>query len=391
MNKLETSYQTFLDANLYPRFLNQYEVVENNAPASRLYLDGKEYINFSSSDYLGLATHPLLIARSHEYTKKYGTGTGSSRLVTGNFSFFEAIEAQLAKALNKPTALILGTGYQTNQSVLEALLDKKILAHPPIVFCDKYIHTSIQNTCRYFAKLHRFKHNDLDHLEFLLQQAQSTPHTPFILAESVYSMDGDEVDLKRLTTLAKKYHAFLYIDDAHAVGIYGSTGFGHAVDYANDIDIVMGTFSKALGSFGGYIGCSEVVRNYLINKCKGLIYSTALPPSILGAISATIELLPSLEENRKRLHQHANRLRQFFHDNHLPCGNSTTHIIPWIIGDADKTIHIANNLKSNGILAAPIRPPSVSPHQSRIRFCLSAAHTNSDLEYLMTVIQQISV
>lgn len=378
-------YENFIFQNRYPRQLKSLEPIQGS---SFMCVDssGKKYINFSSSDYLGLASHPLLMARSQEYVKKLGMGSGSSRLVTGNFSVYEKLENQLAHALGKPAALILGAGYQTNISVLEALLDKTVLGQEPLVFCDRLCHVSLLASTRYIADLHRFQHNDFLHLERLLEKYGDSTRPKFIIVESIYSMDGDQTDLAKLITLAKKHHAFLYVDDAHAVGIYGKSGWGSAVEYADDIPLVMGTFSKALGSYGSYVGCSTTIRDYLINKCKGLIYSTAISPAILGAIAGVIELLPSLDEQRQKVLGYAKKLREFGRENGLDFGQSTTHIVPWIIGDAKKTYQAANLLAENGILALPIQPPSVPVGKSRIRICLSAGHSESDVNHLIDVL-----
>lgn len=373
----EILYQQFLDQNPYPRSLKSYEKI-----GIHLNDQEKKMINFSSNDYLGLATHSLLIQRANEFTQKYGVGSASSRSVVGNLSVFEEIEQQLAAAIGKPACLILGTGFQTNRTVLEALLDSKILGKEPQVFCDRFSHNSMLIPS---IRIHRFLHNDLNHLEHLLQKYQ-TPGPKFILAESLYSMDGDQADLEGLITLAKKNSAMLYIDDAHSVGV---DGWGKASRYANEIDVIMGTFSKALGSMGGYIACSSTIRDYLINKCKGFIYSTAPSPAIWGAISAAIELVPELQTQQTKLGNLATDLRHFFNQQKLKTIASTSHIIPWIIGDANKTLKISQLLEKEKILGATIRPPTVPKGQSRIRFCLSSVHTSDDIEQLKRAILKI--
>ena len=386
--KNEKYYQQFLNNNSYPRSLKSLEVIQG---FSSIYLsdNGKKIINFSSSDYLGLANHPHLIARSHEYAKHYGMGSSASRLVSGNFDCYMQLEAELAKALNKPAALIFGTGYQTNQAVLEALLNPQVLGQEPLIFCDKLCHASMLAGMASFLHLQRFAHNDLTHLRILLNKHKQSERPKFILAESLYSMEGDQADLENLSKIAEEYEAFLYVDDAHAVGVYGTHGWGTAGEYAEKISIIMGTFSKALGSFGGFIGCSETIKNYLINKCRGFIYSTGLSPAVLGAIKAAIELLPQLDTARIRLWDRAAQVRAFFRQEGLNCGESTTHIIPWIIGDAQKTLYASQLLEQKGILGMGIRPPSVPAGKSRIRFCLTAAHSDEDIQQLIQAVKQV--
>jgi 8-amino-7-oxononanoate synthase len=385
----EKIYAKFLQENTYPRTLRNFEFAEYTDSSVYLQAGQQRLINFSSNDYLGLSRHPLLIARSQEYAARWGVGSTSSRLVSGNLTIFTDIEAQLAKALGKPAALILGSGYQTNIAILEALLDKAILGATPLVFCDRYAHVSMLAMTQHLCRLQRFRHNDLVHLRSLLEKYADNRQPKFILVESLYSMDGDCSQLDELVVLAKQHQAFLYVDDAHAVGAYGENGFGRAVKHADDIDIVMGTFSKGLGSFGGYIGCSQLLRDYLVNKCRGLIYATGLSPAVLGAISAAIELLPQLDKERQRLHANAKIIREFFASLDLDCGNSDSHIIPWMIGDADEALEVSRLLETKGILASTIRPPSVPVGKSRIRFCLSAAHTDEDIEKLMAAIRTI--
>jgi 8-amino-7-oxononanoate synthase len=381
-------YKNFLDNNLYPRFLKNISLTDD-ATSAHIHYQGRDLINFSSNDYLGLARHPLLITRSQDYAKKWGVGAASSRLVAGNFSAYETLEQQLAIALGKPSVLLLGAGYQANISVIEALLDPRILGARARVFSDRYCHVSLLTMTQHLSDLHRFRHQDYDHLENLLEKYRHSSQPKFIIIESIYSMDGDKTDLKKITSLSKKYNAFLYVDDAHSVGLYGPDGWGEAVKYADDCDIIMGTFSKGLGSFGAYIACSQVIKDYLINTCRGLIYSTGLSPAILGAIAGAIELLPQLENTRQAVIKKSDDVRDYFKELQLDCGLSNTHIIPWIIGDAEKTVYASALLEEEGILAPAIRPPSVPVSGSRIRFCLSALHSEEDIMQLKEAVKKV--
>lgn len=372
---LEKNYKKFLDGNLYPR---------------RLKVFNSKLINFSSNDYLGLAKHPLLIQRCQEYAAKWGVGCGSSRLVTGNLAIYEDCEKRIAAGVGKPAALIFGAGYQTNISVLEALLDPAVLGGEALVFCDRYAHVSMLANTRHCARLVRFRHNDAAHLQSLLEKYAANDAQKFILIESIYSMDGDTAPLAEVIALARQHNAMLYVDDAHAVGVYGVGGWGKASLYARDIDVVMGTFSKGLGSFGGYIACSELLRDYLINKCRGLIYSTGLSPAVLGAIDAALELVPQLTREREALLRKAARVREFLRGQGFECGSAETHIVPWIIGGARETLRASEALEQKGILAVTIRPPSVPVGKSRIRFCFSVAHSDEDIDKLLEAINSIA-
>ncbi len=380
-------YNDFLDKNIYSRKLNNVDL--DPVPSAYIYLNGKPLLNFSSNDYLALSRHPLLIQRSQEFINRWGIGMCSSRLVAGNLAIYEELENQLAVAIGKPAALILGSGYQANISVIEALLDASVLKSKPIVFCDRYCHASMLAMTHHLSHLKRFKHNDLVHLENLLKKESKNKSPKFILVESLYSMDGDKTNLEKLIALAGEYEAFIYVDDAHSVGMFGVSGWGIASEFSQHIDLIVGTFSKALGSYGSYVACSKMVREFLVNKCKGLIYSTAISPAVAGAISAAIDLIPTLHETRMMVVNHAKRLRHFFKENNVDYGLSETHIVPWIVGDADKTMRVSEKLIEKGILAVCIRPPTVPKGTSRIRFCITAQHTDADIDYLIDVLKKI--
>lgn len=387
MTLLDHYYSGFLNAYQYPRQLHSYHI--SMTQDAVIYHKGKKLVDFSSNDYLGLARHDLLITLSYKYLQQWGVGASSSRLVRGNLAIFDQIESRLASALGKETALILGTGYLANATILEALLDRTIFNKEPLIFCDKACHASIYAGISYSKNIYRFRHNDLEHLRVLLKKNATTTQPIFIIAESIYSMDGDQVDIESLTKLAQEFKAVLYIDDAHGVGVYGESGWGKAARLTPGVDIIFGTFSKALGSFGSYIGCSHALKKYLVHRCKGLIYSTALPPPILGAIDGAIRLLPHLDKERQRVNSHAEKLRHFLKEEGLSYGQSTTQIVPWIIGDAEKTRLIAHELESLGILATAIQAPTVPRGKNRIRFCISALHKDMDFELLFEGIRQV--
>ncbi|HLB07565.1 MAG TPA: 8-amino-7-oxononanoate synthase, partial [Alphaproteobacteria bacterium] len=335
----------------------------------RVRVDGRALINLSSNDYLGLARHPALIARAQAFAARFGAGAGASRLITGNLEPFETIEGKLARLKGTESSLVLGSGFLANSVTIPALLRREALEAEPLVFSDELNHASIVHgvkAARVAPVLYR--HNDLDHLESLLKEHTQRTARPFILTESVFSMDGDRADLKGLVALAERYGAFLYVDEAHATGVLGPRGMGLACEYAGRIDLIMGTFSKALGSYGAYLACSAVVRDYLINRASGLIYSTALPPPVLGAIDAALDLVPGLEAERRRLHANAERLRRAFRTAGLNIGRSSTQIVPVILGEPEAVMGAARALEAEGILAVAIRPPTVPEGTGRIRF-----------------------
>ncbi len=336
--------------------------------------DGPVLLDFSSNDYLGLSFRPELINKTCESAGAHGTGAGASRLVAGNLAAFSAIEKKIAQGKGAAAALVFVSGVQANLTLLPALLDAKVLGAEPLVYADRLNHASlIQGCVAAGVRQNRFRHNDFSHLAELLERDKTLNRPRFIITESVFSMDGDCADIAALSTLAEKYGAFLYIDEAHATGVLGANGFGLAHGLQNAL--VMGTFSKGLGGFGAYAACSGVLRDYLVNRCGGVIYATALPPAVLGAMEAALDLIPSLEAERVHVQALAADLRARLQAAGFDIGGSTTQIVPMILGDEARALAVAAALGEEGYLATAIRPPTVPAGTSRIRFTLSAAHS----------------
>lgn len=346
-------------------------------------VNGRTMVNFCSNDYLGLAMHPLLQERSVEFIHKYGTGATASRLICGNYDFYEQIENKLAKLKQVEASLVLSSGFQANISVIPALADQKSL-----ILSDQLNHNSLIQGCRLArCKVAVYRHNDLSHLSYLLEENSNKGFSSiFIITESVFSMDGDMADLEGLVALSKKFNAFLIVDDAHATGVFGHQGMGLTCGY--DIDLVVGTFGKAGGSFGAYLACTKKLRSYMINCCSGLIYTTALPPSVMGAIDAALELIPVMDGQRKSLLANAEYLRGSLHDIGWETGSSSTQIIPIMVGKEAEALELSSWLEENGILISAIRPPTVPEGASRIRLSLSALHTRVHIDRVIDVLKQ---
>ncbi|MBF0177758.1 MAG: 8-amino-7-oxononanoate synthase [Magnetococcales bacterium] len=352
-------------------------------PGGRVQVNGQELVNFSANDYLGLAEHPELIQRSQSWAARWGAGSRASRLVSGNLEMFAGVEQKLASGKRSPSALLFNSGYQANVAILGALLDPHILGAQPLVFSDRLNHASIHHGCRAAGvRQIRYRHADLNHLEDLLNQHRDKPGPRFILSETVFSMDGDQVDVAGLVALKNRHNAFLYLDEAHATGVLGPDGFGLSAAFPGQVDLAMGTFSKGLGSFGAYAACSRELVDFLVNHCGGLIYATALPPAVLGAMDAALDLLPTMAPLRQQLLARATHLRQVFRAAGLDTGLSSTQIIPLITGSATQALLLSRRLEASGMLAVAIRPPTVPVGSSRIRFSLSAAHLETDLANL---------
>ena len=343
----------------------------------------KTLLNFSSNDYLGLSQNNTIKNDTIKIIKKYGIGSGSSRLVSGNFDFHEKIERELAKKKKSETTIIFSTGYLANYSILSSILSSNIFKKNPIVFSDKLNHQCIYEGCKdKRINFLRFHHNDMNHLEYLLKKNKFKQNPKFILSESIFSMDGDFADIKSLVNLKKKYNSFLFLDEAHATGVYGKNGFGLSLEFNNDIDCVTGTFSKAFGSFGAYVSCSKNLKSFLINKCPSFIYSTSLPFSLLASIYSGIKIIPKLKNERKKLIKNSYFLRTMLNKEGFNIGNSQTNIIPIIIGNSKKALIISKKLEKKGFYVVPIRPPSVPPNSSRLRISITSSHSQNNIKKL---------
>jgi 8-amino-7-oxononanoate synthase len=364
------------------------ERVFGRTQGAQIQSDKGPLLNFSSNDYLGLSHHPEVIRRAQEFAGEWGVGAGASRLVCGTLDIHRRVEEKLARGKGSEAALILASGYQANVSVLAALLDPKVLGAEPLVLSDRLNHASIHDGCRLAGvRETRYQHNDLSHLEELLAAKRRPGQPCYILSESVFSMDGDRADVGKLIEMAKRFDAFLYLDEAHSTGVLGRDGFGLSADFPGQVDLAMGTFSKALGSFGAYVACSATLRDFLVNRCGGYIYSTALPPPVLGAIDAALDLLPGMESTRQELQANAANLRQAWAS--LDCGGSSTQIVPVIVGAEDAALDLARKLEDEGILGVAIRPPTVPPGTARLRFSLTAAHEPADIARLVEALPRL--
>ena len=338
----------------------------------------RRLMNFCSNDYLGLSKHPLLKQRGAEFMERYGCGSTGSRLISGTFDCFDRLEKKIAQLKGAESALIFNSGYQANVSILPALTDRESL-----ILSDWLNHSSIiQGTLLSRCRVERFRHNDMEDLRRLLKEKRNGGFSRIlIVTESVFSVDGDQSNIDALTQLAEEFDAFLIVDEAHATGTLGPHGMG--LTCGKKVDLSISTFGKALGSFGSCITCQEKTRDYIINCCSGFIYTTALPPPVLGFIDAALDLIPTMDEERRQLHRKADYVRASLADLGWNTGDSNTQIIPVLVGDEQRTLSLSNWLEEQGILALAIRPPTVEEGKSRIRLSISALHTDEDLRMLI--------
>ncbi|MGI4851106.1 MAG: aminotransferase class I/II-fold pyridoxal phosphate-dependent enzyme [Janthinobacterium lividum] len=351
-------------------------------------------IDFASNDYLCLSQNKDVLAAAVHAGRKYGVGSTGSRLLLGNSGLFEQFETQIAWDKKSQSALIFNSGFQANITVLASLLDTQVLGSQALVFADKLIHASLyQGIFLARAELIRYHPQSMDHLSNLLIKYQNDARPKFIVTESVFGMDGSMTDLTTLLSLCQKYHAFLYLDEAHATGIFGEHGYGLSttIDLKNQSFpyLVMGTFSKALGCSGAYVTGSLSLKKYLINKCSGFIYTTALSPLIVGAAAHAWSLVPKLTSQRAQLLSKSADLRLKLQGLGFDTGASVTHIIPVILGSAEKVLTAQKKLKTLGIRISAIRPPTVSPNTSRLRIALNVDHTAEDIDTLIQALRQL--
>lgn len=382
MTGRESRYRIYLEDRARAG-LDRRLLAVGRSDARSIEVDGRRYVNVSSNDYLGLSAHPDLIERARDWAARYGAGSAASRLVTGNLEVFAGLERKVARLKAKPAAVILASGFQANAAVLQALLDRKVLGAEPLVFADRLNHASMHFGCSAAgARQIRYRHCDSHHLAQLLAKHAESPRPKFILTESVFSMDGDVAPMDEIVRLAQDHSALVVCDDAHATGVLGDGGQG----LSGAANIVIGTFSKALGGYGAFVACSETVRDYLVNACAGLIYSTALPPAVLGAMDAALDLLPSLAPERQKVAALAARFRAAAQTLGYDTGASGTQIVPVIAGPAAAALDLSQRLREAGIWATAIRPPTVPKGTARLRLAFSGAHRESDLDALLEVL-----
>lgn len=384
---MHDSWLAFLDdAIVHQHQTQRWRSVTPVQPIDAVHIQkgNRQLLNFSANDYLGLSKHPQLIAAAQAYAERYGTGATASRLVSGTYDIHTQLENAIAAAVGREAALIFNSGFQANGSIISTLVDRKSL-----VVCDRLVHNSIvQGILLSRARLKRYHHNDLAHLESILKTAQNNSYNRIlVISETVFSMDGDRSDIDGLIQLADRYQTLLYLDDAHALGVLGPQGMGLAAHNPN-IDIVVGTFGKAFGAFGAFVACSAKLRDYLVNFCPGLIYTTALPPSVIGTILTALELIPTLTQDRTQLHQMADQLRDRFHSFGYDTAGSSSQIVPLIVGTDQAALALARQLEEEGIGAIAIRPPTVPEGTARIRLALSSCHTQNHLTQLITAIKK---
>lgn len=359
----------------------RFRVVRGLTPLDdgRCILNGQTCIDFSSNDYLGLASHPELIEASVCWTKRFGAGAKGARLITGTLEAVLLLEERIARWKGTEAALLLGSGYMANTGILNAFGGRGT-----VFFGDKLNHASLNTGCQSpHAEFKRYRHNDLAHLRMLLHDFPESARG-MIVSDTVFSMDGDIVDVAALRLMAAEFNLMLYLDDAHAGGVLGENGKGLGGSLM-PWELVMGTCSKAFGTYGAYVACSRQIKDFLINSCGSFIFTTALPPAVYGAIDGALSVMMSGEGamRRERVARHSARLRTALREAGLNIGNTETPIVPVIVGDNVKVKRISAALREKGFLCVAICPPTVPQGSARLRISVSAAHSDADIEALI--------
>ena len=356
-------------------------------------INRRDVILMCSNNYLGLADNRELMKTAIAAIRQYGVSAGASRLVSGNMTPHEQLEHDIAAFKKTGAALVFNSGYHANTGIISALAGKDT-----VVLSDELNHASIIDGIRLSrAALRIYKHRDTTMVEDILRSIarkgiRNKPAQTLIVTDSVFSMDGDIAPLKELVTLAEKYHALIMVDEAHATGVLGKNGRGAAemLGVGSKIQIQMGTLGKALGSFGAYAAGSRVLADYLINKSRAFIFTTALPPAVCAVSSKAIDIVQKSPGLRKRLGENIVFLRNGLRKIGFPVSNDPTPIIPLLIGDAGKTMKLSSLLFERGIFVSGIRPPSVPRGTSRLRMTVTAAHTREMLEQVIDEMKRVS-
>jgi 8-amino-7-oxononanoate synthase len=354
-----------------------------------VFRDGSPLLNLSSNNYLGLAGHPA-IAEAMARACARGAGATASRLVTGTDRACLELEEKLAAFKGTEEALVFGSGYLANVGVLSALLDRD-----DAVFSDRLNHASIWDGIQASrATLYRYRHADVEHLERQLEQAdRKGARRKLIVTETVFSMDGDVAPLAALADVAERFGAALVVDDAHGGAVFGprGEGYAHEAGVADHIDLQIGTFSKGFGVYGAYAAGSRTWIRYLVNACRGFVYTTALPPAVIAGIDAAVDLVAGADGSRRSLLEKADRFRSRLVELGFDVCGSTTQIVPAVLGASSDTVAFARELEQRGVLAVPIRPPTVPARSARVRFSLSAAHADDELERALAAVKEVNL
>jgi 8-amino-7-oxononanoate synthase len=365
----------------YPYF----KAIESGAD-SEVMIDGRKFVMIGSNNYLGLTQDPRVKEAARKAIETFGSGCTGSRFLNGTLNLHEELEQRLAQFMNREAALCFSTGFQTNLGTIATVVGKDDL-----VFTDRANHASIVDGCRLsFGRTVKFKHNDLNDLERLLKKYPNSGGK-LIVADGVFSMEGDIIDLPNLAKLAEKYQARIMLDDAHSIGVLGKNGRGTGEHFGleDKVDIVMGTFSKSFASLGGFIAGDAYVIDYIKHHARALIFSASMPPAATASVLAALDIIEQEPQRIECLWKNTRKMKAGFDALGFNTGHSVTPIIPILIGDDMKTFAFWKLLFDNGIFANPVITPAVPPGQGRIRTSYMATHTEAELDHVLEVFARL--
>jgi 8-amino-7-oxononanoate synthase len=375
-----TKAKDLMSAGIYPYF----RVIES-AQDPEVLISGRRMIMVGSNNYLGLTNHPKVKEAAIDAIKKFGSGCAGSRFLNGTLNIHVELEEKLARFIRKEAALVFSTGFQVNLGVISALAGRD-----DIVIIDKMDHASIIDGCRLsYGEVNKFRHNDMADLERLLEQNDG--HGKLIVVDGVFSMEGDVVNLPEVVRLARAHGARLMVDDAHGIGVLGRTGRGTAEHFGleDEVDLIMGTYSKALASIGGFIAGSEEVIHYIKHSARSLIFSASPPPASIAAVSAAIDIIESEPERIERLWQNTRKMLSGFKSLGFEIGPSETPIIPVLVGDNIMAFKMAMLLQEEGVFANVVVSPAVPDGKALIRTSYMATHTDEQLDKVLTSFEKV--
>ncbi len=365
---------------VYPYFRK----IESDQDAEVI-INGKKVLMFGSNSYLGLTNHPKIKEAAIAATRKYGTGCAGSRFLNGTLDIHEALEHRLAKFVGKEEAIIYSTGFQVNLGVVSCLTGRE-----DYILWDELDHASIIEGRRLsFSKSIKYKHNDMASLEKQLQGCEPDK-IKLIVTDGVFSMEGDVANLPEIVALAKKYNAAVMVDEAHGIGVFGKQGKGTCDHFGvtDDVDLIMGTFSKSFASLGGFIATDAITANYLRHNSRSYIFSASITPASTAAVGAALDIMESEPERIAHLWEITNFALKGFREMGCEIGNTSTPIIPLFIRDNNKTFQVTRDLLDEGIFVNPVVAPAVAPDSTLIRFSLMATHTQAQVETALEKIEK---
>jgi 8-amino-7-oxononanoate synthase len=363
-----------------------YFVPLEGSDGTEVTIKGKRLIMLGSNNYLGLTHDPRVMERAEAVARAYGTGCTGSRFLNGTLDLHEELEAELAEFVGMESALVFSTGYQTNLGIISTLVGRGDVA-----VIDKLDHASIVDGCRLAdGETVRFRHNDPADLENALRKAERFPGGKLVVVDGVFSMEGDVADLPSLVPIAKRYGARFMVDEAHSIGVMGPTGAGVVEHFGmtDQVDLIMGTFSKSFASLGGFVAGEEKVISYIKHHARSLIFSASMPPYAVATVKTTLEIMRKEPERRERLWRNARKLKDGLQSLGFNTGGSVTPVIPIIVGENMKTFLFWKELFEGGVFTNPVIAPAVPEKSARIRTSVMATHTEEQLDRVLEIVEK---